>query len=1485
MSGPPHAKRVALVVNALAGEELQAGRSDCSRVFQVLVDPSLGSCDPGAASPLHNCPSRLAFEQKLLEVLEDWRPADQLILYYSGHGEEHHGHYQLVFGDGKTKRYPFGSLLAELGSHGVSRAILILDACHSGAVLKKGEKNATAGPQPPKEGLPKGIAVIASCRAWEKSNENSSQTQSVFTEIFLDALSSGLGDTATPDGKISVGDLVSFVNRQLKENPNFAAYNQTSVYDIAGAECKIWISLNKSRPPRKPAPDGQEEGQYVDHWTTLTEFDVSVMQSFREQMKEENKRELPETLSGSEFLTALGVRNREGFLSRAGVLLFTRSPHLTLPSAITQCVLYRGSTRADARKPLKLAGPLHEQIAQAYRFVLENIDRQEAPADGTDTAIAHYRYPVVCLRELIANALVHRSYEDFKRNTHVRVFQNRIEIASPGQWCQPAKLVEPTIALSRLEGQSVKRNFRLVHIVTAVKQVEGEGSGIPTALADCKKCNAPEPVVSAEDECVVVTIYPRGNWEKLVSGLTAQMRQARQRVRPTIFLSYARNDQRWAERLLTMLRPLAQDLNLEVWDDKRIVPGTHWREEIEAALERAQLAVMLVSPDYLASEFITQQELPTLIKQAEQKGLLVTWILLRDCLFRESPIAELQAAHDISRPLARLSPSELDTSLADIAARLVQVTQHGDESLTRSKTGRAREGPLVGPSVSSGALPVSQVEIGASRLTHGAEHLFGREQELAALDQAWNNPSTHILSIVAWGGVGKTSLVVAWLARKAAAGWPSFECVFDWSFYSQGTSEQGAASADTFIASALEFFGDAALARSAASPWDKGARLAQLVSQRRTLLVLDGLEPLQHPPGPLAGKLRDPALAALLRSLARHNSGLCLVTTRERVTDLAPSSATTAPVLELEHLATSAGIEMLQNLGVRGAKAEFESLVTDVAGHPLTLNLLGRYLAKAHGGDIRRRDSVSLEKADAKIPGGHAFKAMAAYEKWLAGGGEDGARQVAILRLLGLFDRVADASCLAALRREPVITGLTEPLVAIGEDDWNLALSSLEGCGLISVQHGQSRTGPPQAEIDSHPLVREYFATELRQSNSEAWRNAHRRLYDYLKASTEEQPNSLQGLQPLFQAIGHACAAGEHQRAYYEVYRPRISQHKRQFILDTLGGVSADLAVISNFFDEPWHKAVSTLDAETRAGVLVRAALVLRLLGRLHEAEQGLQAGMALFVTIKNADRAANAARHLSQLYLLLGSLDQSLQLAHESVTWSQTLGRPAFEQVAALANQGDVLHQLGKLRKAGAMFKEAEALQPKVEPKYPRLSRLQGFRYCDLLLSRGQYKEVLHRAEEMAKWSNNQHFLLGKGTSLLILAQVHISAPAESGIADRVRAKKELEKAAAWFRQAGQVTFLPRGLLTRASLRVLEGDASSARDDLDEAWQIAERGSMRLHMADIHLHRARLFFGEKPYPWTSPQADLAAARQLIESCGYWRRKEELEAAEKAILQ
>jgi len=129
--------------------------------------------------------------------------------------------------------------------------------------------------------------------------------------------------------------------------------------------------------------------------------------------------------------------------------------------------------------------------------------------------------------------------------------------------------------------------------------------------------------------------------------------------------------------------------------------------------------------------------------------------------------------------------------------------------------------------------------------------------------------------------------------------------------------------------------------------------------------------------------------------------------------------------------------------------------------------------------------------------------------------------------------------------------------------------------------------------------------------------------------------------------------------------------------------------------------------------------------------------------------------------------------------------------------------------------------------------------------------------------------------------------------------ARRELDVAVSGLRQASTQHMIPFGLLTRAWLRFLTGartDPDSAQEDLDEAWEIAERGSMKLHMADIHLYRARLFgrpraegtgqkseVSEEEYPWESPAADLAAAEKLINDCGYHRRDEELADAKAAL--
>jgi len=776
---------------------------------------------------------------------------------------------------------------------------------------------------------------------------------------------------------------------------------------------------------------------------------------------------------------------------------------------------------------------------------------------------------------------------------------------------------------------------------------------------------------------------------------------------------------------------------------------------------------------------------------------------------------------------------------------------------------------------------VAPPKVAPTRLTYVAEDLFGREAELAKLDAAWAEPKIRIVTLVAWGGVGKTSLVAKW-AAEMDLGEADF---FDWSFYSQGMREEGSASGEPFLAAALRFFGEEEgekIADSAMPGWDKGAKLAEWVARRKALLILDGLEPLQYPPSsPLVGQLEDPGVAALLKGLAVRSPGLCVVTTRESVKDLAAFRGGPAREWSLERLGTAAGVALLQKLQVRGTQAELEKLVEDVAGHALSINLLGTYLAKAHGGDVRRRDRVDFQKADERT-GSHAFQAIAAYETWLGAEQEEGARQLAILRLLGLFDRPADHGCLAALRQEPAIPGLSDAIAGIDEEDWDFAVSRLADCRLLSAS--------TEGGLDAHPLVREYFARRLREKSPYAWRAAHGRLFEHLRDSTPHQPDTLEGLQPLYQAVAHACHAGRHQEATV-IYGGRIAR-REGYAVKKLGAFGADLGAVACFFDRPWSRVSPALTESVQAWLLSHAAYCLRALGRLTEALEPTRAGLELYVRQDAWAEAARVASNLGELELILGDLAAAARDAEQAVTLADRSGN-ANLRLAFRTNHADALHQAGRRTDAVALFREAERMQADQEPERPFLYSLRGFWLCDLLLAEPERaawrrsreaegpedQEILREIEERAARTlrdaegSSRTPLLDLALDRLTLGRAALYRAILEG-SDLAAARAEIEHAMTGLRRAGQLQYVSRGLLPRAWLSCLEGSPAAARADLDEAQEIAERGPMPLLLADVALYRGRLF---------DDRVALAEARRLIEKHGYGRRLEDLADAEAAL--
>jgi len=641
---------------------------------------------------------------------------------------------------------------------------------------------------------------------------------------------------------------------------------------------------------------------------------------------------------------------------------------------------------------------------------------------------------------------------------------------------------------------------------------------------------------------------------------------------------------------------------------------------------------------------------------------------------------------------------------------------------------RAGVAPVGSVDGSQGSTRTATFQADISRIVkYAPEELIGREDELAILDGAWGkvrraeSERPHVLTFVALGGEGKTSLVAKWAAGLAYQDWPAAGAVFAWSFYSQGTREQTAASSDVFLKEALTFFGDPDMAGSAQGAFEKGRRLAQVVGERRALLILDGLEPLQYAPtSPTPGELKDQGVGALLKGLAATSQGLCVVTTRYSIPDLRSYWQTTAPMHDLLRLSLAAGVKLLRTIGVKvGSQTEFEQLVEDVDGHALTLQVIGQFLVRAHHGDIRRRDRIDFDKANTKIQAGHAFRAMDAYVNWLEDDSEEANREVALLKLLGLFDRPATAHCLDALRQAPAITGLTEPLVELAEEDWEFSLTSLRNARLLTVSREEG-SGELVA-LDAHPLLREYFARRVRAQQPEAWRAAHRRLYEHLRASTPDKPDAtLETLQPLYQAVAHGCQAGLQQEACDEVYYARILRRDESYSIAKLGAVGSDLGAIACFFEPTWSRVSPALSAADQGWLLTSAAFCLRALGRLTEAIEPTRSGLEMLVKRQDWPRAAAAASNLGELELTLGDVASAMRDAEQSVSHADRSG-DAFQQMAGRITHAQALHNAGRRAEAEGRFREAERMLAEREPTHPLLYSIAGFEYCDLLLTEAE--------------------------------------------------------------------------------------------------------------------------------------------------------------------
>ena len=243
-------RRIAFLASGKCEPERPGPRNDVESLSGLLVDASIGECE---CRSLPDCPDDTTYLSQLNQVLDNWNPVNQLILYFAGHGKTNQRlrEWCLLFGPKNESELPFNWVLDKLRMKGVSRGIILLDACYSGQVISPDR-----GSDELFKDLPTGFAFVVSAGRLEFAYDKSDLSGGVFTKLLCLALRTGLGQRQTCDEKISVEDLMRYMEREgpgqgLKQQPH---------YELRYVANPIWIAHNvtkgRAELPRDVAASG-----------------------------------------------------------------------------------------------------------------------------------------------------------------------------------------------------------------------------------------------------------------------------------------------------------------------------------------------------------------------------------------------------------------------------------------------------------------------------------------------------------------------------------------------------------------------------------------------------------------------------------------------------------------------------------------------------------------------------------------------------------------------------------------------------------------------------------------------------------------------------------------------------------------------------------------------------------------------------------------------------------------------------------------------------------------------------------------------------------------------------------------------------------------------------------------------------------------------------------------------------------------------------
>jgi len=755
--------------------------------------------------------------------------------------------------------------------------------------------------------------------------------------------------------------------------------------------------------------------------------------------------------------------------------------------------------------------------------------------------------------------------------------------------------------------------------------------------------------------------------------------------------------------------------------------------------------------------------------------------------------------------------------------------------------------------------------------------LIGRSEELEQLTGALNSNKTCLVYICAGGGVGKSALTFSWL-QQMQPDYLNVDKVFAWSFYSQGSHDTQTSSIP-FFQVALPFFGFTG--ELPKTDVEKGQELGKCLNDKTFILVLDGLEPLQHPERILSGELKDGAIEALLHYVVcnglKKSPSLILISSRQRLVESETWLPERYKFIDLQTLSNTDGAQLLKTLNVNGTEEELKKASNEMGGHALALVLLGKLLQKKFSGDIAQRDQLPHLWEENERLAKHTHRILQFYDnklwqksvwqRWWHG---EMPEQV-FMYLLGLFDRPMTWHEKNILVER--VESYTAPLRNLNDVEQRHLEKTLEDAGLLL----QSES---YMEWDCHPLIRDYFGQRFLHTHKREYLQAQQVLFEfYQKEPAKHQPDTLKELEPLYRAVVHGCLAEKYESALSEVYQERILRGNEHYSQNKLGAYSQDLTALSAFFPHGWSKPVShRLSEANQALLLDEASFCLMSLGRLQESVEPRKMSLRIWVKLQRWRDASRSAQNLIDLYLPLGQLTEAEKISSQALEYAKK-GNDLFGQVKSHSYLATTLHRQGQLKRAMQSFQRAEQLQQQDDSKPPQLYAFRGFRYCTLLLDQAQseadYNAVLQRGEYALQIAEESGNLLDIALNNLTLARVYTQ------LQDYSNATTYFDKSVKGVREASKTDRTPPFLISRANFLLTQNRAANALLDLQRAERIIHRGGMKLYEVDWRLAMCRYYLAQQQLP--DAQNHLESAIKLIKETNYHLRDGAVNVLQKVL--